>query len=816
MNHQFRSFPELVNGYELNPNHGYFSVIIPEATTNLCTNPSVELATTGWAAYGGAMAQTYDWQAFGAAGLKCTPAVATESGCYFGTVALTQEVTYTASIVIQGEVGKIYYIWFATDGGVQIGSKRKWIGTGKKQRIWVTYRETATNDRRVYIARDAKYSDQHVFYADALQVEAKAYPTTYCDGDQKGFVIGETAYQWTGIKHASASSRSAQTRSGGKEMKLRELGLIVLAIMGLGMAPLVDQSLPIPGLGEIGQGTGTMAREFVIAGALVADGRSGRHLQSLRNGLIDAFKPDLVAKDQPLILRYQACDEDGDPISESLDIVCKYRAGLEENWDNHQQERLALQFKMYLPLIQGTYSNGVELGYQGDISDFVNIGYRDKDGIWHAMGSGLNNAAYVIRRGPDGYIYVGGSFTSAGGVANTGRIARWSGTAWFALGTGMNGAVRDIVFGPDGELYATGDFTDAGGTAVNYVAKWDGANWSALGAGLVGQGFGLAVHPNGNIYAVSNAPNYCYVWNGVSWSEVGDGLDGFITAAYTIAIGPDEMIYVGGDGGYNVYRSNGVTWNTVGVGLNSYVLKMAFGPDGVLYAVGDFTASGDNLIPISKIGKWNGVSWSQVGDGLNEDTNTLSFDRIGNLYAGGIFSSSGGVEFPDSIAMFFNGLWWPVDVNVNDSTAIVLSILADGDELYVGGIWPLSTTATGATVTIPTVNGADAYPTFRMVGPGRVWQIKNYTTGASIYFNNLALMSGEIAVLDLNPLNISFTSNIRGNLMGYILGGSDLTLNLVPGENNISAFMFGSTTADSAFTMEWKPQEWSIDGAVIE
>ena len=371
----YNDFPDIVSGYELNPLQGLLSVIIPEATTNLVTNPSVEGGvTTGYAAYAGAMAAIATWQAHGTYGLQLTPAVSTESGFYYGTVALGSGSTYTASVTIQGEAGKLYYIWFASTAGALIGTKRSWRGTGHKQRIWVTTVEPAGASRRVYVTRDAQYADQNLFYADGLQVEAKAYPTTYCDGDQRGFLVSEfpTPYLWNGIPRASTSSRSAQTRSGGREMNLANYGFHLLTILGLGMAQLVDQSLPLPGLGELAQGTGTKAREFSVIGSLVSDGY--RHLSGMLADLENAFKPDLVTMDQPMILRYQAYEGD-DPCGDQVDILCKYRGGLEGAITNHLGERLSLNFKQYIPFIKSTFENGISLGFQNEITN-ANYGVR--------------------------------------------------------------------------------------------------------------------------------------------------------------------------------------------------------------------------------------------------------------------------------------------------------------------------------------------------------------------------------------------------------------------------------------------------------
>ena len=94
-----------------------------------------------------------------------------------------------------------------------------------------------------------------------------------------------------------------------------------------------------------------------------------------------------------------------------------------------------------------------------------------------------------------------------------------------------------------------------------------------------------------------------------------------------------------------------------------------------------------------------------------------------------------------------------------------------------------------------------------------MWQIKNYTTGRAIYFNDLTLLAGETATLELNPERITFTSDWRGNLLNYILPGSSLDFPLVPGNNNVSAYMTGTTAASDMF-MTYKDRYLSLDGAV--
>jgi hypothetical protein len=107
----------------------------------------------------------------------------------------------------------------------------------------------------------------------------------------------------------------------------------------------------------------------------------------------------------------------------------------------------------------------------------------------------MNGSVYALAvSGSD--LYVGGEFTTAGGIAAN-KIAKWDGNTWSALGSGMGGDdihARVFALAASGsDLYAGGYFTMAGGNAARNIAKWDGSSWSALGAGMNENVYALAV-----------------------------------------------------------------------------------------------------------------------------------------------------------------------------------------------------------------------------------------------------------------------------------------------------------------------------------
>jgi hypothetical protein len=92
-------------------------------------------------------------------------------------------------------------------------------------------------------------------------------------------------------------------------------------------------------------------------------------------------------------------------------------------------------------------------------------------GGWDALGNGglagtrsLNGTVRALHADGPGLLYVGGSFTDAGGNPSADYIATWNGFAWGALG-GMTSFVQAIA-AHDGKVYAGGSFLDAGGNGA--------------------------------------------------------------------------------------------------------------------------------------------------------------------------------------------------------------------------------------------------------------------------------------------------------------------------------------------------------------
>jgi hypothetical protein len=118
----------------------------------------------------------------------------------------------------------------------------------------------------------------------------------------------------------------------------------------------------------------------------------------------------------------------------------------------------------------------------------------------------------------------------------------------------MNGQVNALLIGPDGTLYAGGAFTTAGGVSANYIARWNASAWVGLGTGMNSNVLALAAVSSGALYAGGAftvgwggpfAGRFA-LWTGYAFSNPGADLPGALTV-YSILMSATGKLYVGFD-----------------------------------------------------------------------------------------------------------------------------------------------------------------------------------------------------------------------------------------------------------------------------
>ena len=325
---------------------------------------------------------------------------------------------------------------------------------------------------------------------------------------------------------------------------------------------------------------------------------------------------------------------------------------------------------------------------------------------WFPLGQGISGVVYALAIAPNGNLYVGGDFpTGVAGVPGTQNLARWDGTAWSAVGGGLDASVRALTVTPNGDVYAGGSFATAGGVAAARIARWDGTTWTALGSGASGDVTALTSAANSNVYAGGNfgiidgQPVSTGVarWNGTTWTPLESNGASF-NSVNTLVLGPNGDLYAGGfiriGSSESVARWNGTSWSGLGGGLTlGLVYGLAFGPNGVLYAAGNFGRTPPSSIPARGFASWNGTSWSNLGGGLTLSNfgspNAIAVGPSGTVYAGGNFTSFESGLVTNRIAQLNNGVWTPMGRGLNASVQ-ALAVAPNGN-VYAGGLFYLNT-----------------------------------------------------------------------------------------------------------------------------
>lgn len=820
--------PAPVTGYVLDDQ---FSIVAPVARTNLVANPSFETNTTSWTAIGGSIARSTSYQYHGAYSLAITPTATTTDGVRYDTVSLTSGTTYAYSVKVLGIAGKSYKLSIETTGGAELSSVT-FTATGRWQWVFGYYTEASSTTRRLTL-RKAGGAETSIFYVDGAQVEAIGAGetvSTYIDGDQQGLVPNQypPAFIWVGTPHASMSQRSGQTRAGGMVVKFSKFNFLLTAIVGLGMAIPQNVGTEYARIdGAYDDYTRKPTRTFSLAGQF--DTRAGYFsLRQQRGGLARLLDRDLVGLDQEAVLLRDVVDECGQVDSTTCRLQVKYQDGLGGNTDNQAAEAASIQFSQNLPMIMSDGEQGASLAAQASVANANNLLYVAPNGTLQVFGSGGNLTAAAVLFGNDTYLYVGGNFSSFNGVAGTRGIARIdtaTGTV-SAMGTGGPNptSVNDLAKGPDGHIWVVGNFASMGGAANSGgVAEWTGSAWAGHTYPGTTNVFAATFDAVGNLY-VGNVSGTVYKWNGSAWTLLGTGT-GASPTVRGITIGPDGYLYVTGS-----FDSINSVANTARIAR--YTLSAASPAWQALNGTAPYTGLANSVFYHTTFG-FNGALYITMTDGTNPDlyvwngTNYTSIAGItasgsgsvqtaitmadGLIAIGGRFDKSNGVTLADG-AGFWNGATF-VPFNVDfPGTTTLLDVAQRYDGALAYGFNTTGTATAAATTTATNTGTAKTYPTLRITGPSsgtsRIYELRNLTTGRSIYLN-YTINAGETALLQFTPDNLSFASNFQGNIASKILPGSnEADFFLQPGANTMSFFAADSSVAAVLY---WRPTYVSLD-----
>jgi len=303
---------------------------------------------------------------------------------------------------------------------------------------------------------------------------------------------------------------------------------------------------------------------------------------------------------------------------------------------------------------------------------------------------------YVVLYDGISKIYVGGDFINVGGIyANSIAVYDISNNVWSALvdsntsTNGVNAPVRSLCL--FGALYVGGDFTTAGGVVVNYIAAWSPSTttWSSLNGGGT----------NGPVYAITSNSSEIFV--GGNFTDAGG-----ISGVNNIASYNSGTWAALTDSTYSSSGTNGPVYAiTFGSSLTNPIIiggSFANVAGGSLTASNIVAWNGTNFAPLSQYiasYDYSSASWNVVGNNsLNASVRTLHYpgqnQGLGaqdtRLFIGGEFTTAGIQDYLSSysITTLVNGiLLFQESGSVSSNSYNTLPYLSsNGGTLYSTGV----------------------------------------------------------------------------------------------------------------------------------
>lgn len=798
---------------------GLWSIVKSSPTqvlTNWVSNPSAETDMNGWSASGGAtLTHDVTYARFGAYSVGISLPLVGATGNYVESPFRGGSGQYYVSLYLLSSVGgnvtlEIY------DGLTLRYSTTATLTAFQWQRVVTPSPITLTFGAAVNIAlKRPTAGGASLVNVDGLMICAVNGP--YFDGDSEGC-------WWLGRVHRSPSRADGYADTLGETIDLGNVSATVVGWTGAGMPPaqVLETALPPGEIGSAYAGTKVGSRTLQLL--LRISGNSLAGLHALRRILVDALRPGAR-----VVVQYAGA-------SKPQTLVAHYAGGLEGQRapGSGFAEEIALRLVATDPLWREDAQVVAFLPSNSSINFAFALGRIN--GAWTALGSpaGTNGSVFVIKVTPQGEIYFGGAFTTAGGVTVNG-IARYDPVTntWSALGSGVSGGyVYAIEADTQGNLYVGGTFTSAGGVAnTDGIAKYDPATntWSALGTGRTTSGgvYALAYSPEGYLYAGGDFDGMSGVANTARLAVYNFALSAWesITPAgvpdntvRTIVTIPTKGVYVGGDfttingiTAKNVaFRSASGTWSPVGDGFNNTVSHLLWDArGGTLYATGTFTQSGVDTC--RALARWNGAWWEEVGDGLTGGAgNQMALTPDGRIIVCGYFTSFGGNAGPiKGLAVWNNPGWSYLDL-ASTTWDNFICVATLGDDIYLGS--DLSQTVnTSSRVTVKNPGSAPVKPAFFVRGDSRVWMVVNHTLRQQIYLNGLRLGVREETWLDLESQKMTSRWRPGVNLLNQALPVSDLAdFELAPGDN-VVGLLCTNVGAGATQSIAVVPRNWSVD-----
>lgn len=846
--------PEIVTGYQLDERGSFWTVVLPSVGQNRIHNPSFEhrnqllalMTITGFD----------DWEVSheqasrgfwslklvtgGVEGVAYTSFYPDRTGWHVFALDIYHDMTQRFTIEVTD-----------SGGGTVYASAEIEPATTGWARYYLPYYEPGSFllGRRCYLR--SAVANTGLVYTDGWHVGPAEAEQVYFDGDTTvlAFDADPYAFSWEGEAHGSVSTAAQRVHTAGILVSLFDLDFKTTGVVGLGLLdPELDVATFTDGT-ELSKGTLMAGKDFSIVGRVMAE--THRQLAQKRQAVIDHFN-FLNASSGLLRLGYQPIDRDGIPYGKRLWANCAFIGGLSGNLNNLYQDNLELRFRLFDGRLYEEFGNVAELAFDGYAGTNTTIFSRDPHtGAWEqyltdtptATTGGQVNCVLVM---DDGSLIVGGSFTAIGGVTAR-RCAKWDPTSrtWAEYGGGFNNTVFALALGRgtlNPQVIAGGAFTNNPGSTnpMLHIAYHNGIQFVQLGVGVDDTVHDIDVSPDGWVYIVGAfladggaAPVRNF--GAFDASIGGDGLwHNFVTSLtggveptmWAVKVNPENTkVFIGGTfseinddpllrcvAQWNTGPGGTGTYSALETGLSAQVVDLEFGPDGYLYAVGDFSQDGAFTRLIKRFARWNGNTWEEVGRGeIDEPMQFMAWDKRGNAYV--IMEQNAEFGTESVIFQWTGSTWIPMDfIGENASFAAMgRPHVSPAGRLFLGTAGS-TVEAFGGHTEIDYQGTAETSPRFTLIGPATLHRIDNWTLDKHVYFDGLTLLADEQLFVEFSPPRA--WTNLRDDVLDFVVVGiSDLEdFKLTPGTNHVTVTATG-TDGDTKCLLSWHNAHFSIDAA---
>lgn len=403
------------------------------------------------------------------------------------------------------------------------------------------------------------------------------------------------------------------------------------------------------------------------------------------------------------------------------------------------------------------------------------------------IGSQVSDRVRVIRCNSYGTMFVGGDFSTGASVAtdchnicalvNNGLGAASTlyrmdppGLGGVALLNMQLATVRDIAFGPGGKIYVVGRFNNSPGNAytatptpLTNVAQYDlGVNFSPVTFSGTAQALGYGTEPT---YVANNIALQTIVRNVEVDCANGD-------------------VHITGDF-LNVRSKSGTSYVDVRSPAYAVATKQGVWKQPEIVVAPTLIAGSDPVYQLESL--------AVSGDCDSSGYTTPTSNSLANANVQGV-----NIGVPPSV---HGSIFLGAAVNAANEKDILFPVQTDVD--------------TGCS--------ASVNPVIRVRGPGKLYYIKNNTTGKKIEFSNgMEIAADETITIDTRVRAPTVYSSSGKNRITQLVAGSNLaSFQLINGTNTVSVLIDsltanGAVSPDAKVWAEWRPAYDSIDTACVK